>query len=265
MVVVEKSDRIRIGGAGVPVQWRRSPCTSGQEGARTLPQTAYGASPYVDSAPLGTPATQWQIFELAGDGPDVLRLRPHRKGRMVPLIGAGVALYVGGLITWLSYGLRDLGTKDDRWFFVVAGGATLLVVGLAAYLAWGSVVSGDVVFDRRAGTASGRAWTGRGLRDIRVRLADVNCVQFCSRDVVFQDEPGYHTYELNLVVFNPQHPPARRLGLGSHAERTVVAADAARVAGFLGVGVLDDCARSGRYRHDEYDPRQVSPFNVADR
>ena len=236
---------------------------SGPKERATSRQSPHRPAPYIDSAPLNTPATQWQIFHLAGSGPDVLHLRPYKKGRAVALVGGAVALYVGGLLCWLSYAARDLGSKDGRWFFVAVGVMTLLVAGLPVYLGLSNRVSGDVVFDRRAGTARGRVWAGgRWHGAVAFPLGDVTCLQLCSRDIEHPEERGYHTYELNLVLSDP---PGRRLGLGSHAEKKVVDADAARLAAFLGCGVLDDCARAARYRDDAYDPRQVNPFNVADR
>jgi hypothetical protein len=93
-----------------------------------------------------------------------------------------------------------------------------------------------VIFDRRQATIV--VTRGLGVRSTTLPLyafRDIAAVQLCSQ-YVERDDPGYTTYELNLIL---TEPAGERLKLTSHADESRVRADAQRLAHFLEKPLLD--------------------------
>jgi len=188
---------------------------------------------------------------------DCLVLEPERWAalRPLPLLLAGAAGPVAGLV----YLLLEEGRGNAGGVGAIILGAGSLAVSallLAAALAprgfhrW-------VRFDRRTGlmTVSRRpVGFRRRLQAVRShRLADIVGVQLMyagwQSEAVEIGEPGapgsvtyrnYHAYQLNLVVADRAEP---RLNLCSHSDPAWMREAGQRLAGFLGVPVLDQLPR----------------------
>jgi hypothetical protein len=151
------------------------------------------------------------------------------------------ATIVGGWLMLTVLLAADVGSKRPKMRPAYGVAAVAAAVLIAAGVFWNFTggLGADMVFDRRSGLFRGRCWTRRGWRrGVTAPLADIASLQICCRHIQEQDEESYQSYELNIVLSNP---PGERLGLGSHGDAKEVQEDAARLAEFLGCGVLVDC------------------------
>ena len=158
-----------------------------------------------------------------------------------------VGVPVVAILVWLAWRVTDsVYPEKGSWLGPVVAAAVLGAFAVPAFLFMSDRRSADVVFDRRAGTASGTVWTDRGWRHgVTVGLSDIVSLQVCTRRVERGAETNiydYDGYELNVVLSD-----GRRLGLGSHGEPGALAADSERLAAFLGCAVLNNADLTRRF------------------
>lgn len=176
-------------------------------------------------------AANSRTHKLNQPSPDVLRVAATPRSRIVQLLvfGPGVVVLLLGLLGVVSLTQPtgpDLGAAV--LCLTVGGGFTAVSLTLLR--------CPTVTLDRSTGVMSGGR-VGKAAAPARsMPLRQVAAVQIVSGDVSADEGPRFTTYEVNLVVSDP---PGRRITLMSHAEQMHIRDDAAKIAEFLSVPLLD--------------------------
>jgi hypothetical protein len=204
-----------------------------------------------------SPSNPWdgerRAVELKQLSDDCLVLEPMQRAFIWPrfLMLAASAGPIAGLVYMLVEEWQ--GNADLALILILVIGLVLILAMLLLGIAAPGGFKRWLRFDRRAGllTISRRPFGFRGsLRIIRSRpLTDVVCVQLLyggfHSDSVEIGEPGtpgsvvnehYHSYQLNLVFDDRDEP---RYNVATHSDWTWMREAGQKLAGFLGVPVVD--------------------------
>jgi hypothetical protein len=204
----------------------------------------------VDSWPLPVVGTEYRQAELLEEGTDCLVLQPMQRASLGPMVGLLIPI-VGGL----ALGVVILWHAADAGEVVIGGACVIAMLGFLA-LALLATRSHKrwVRFDRRGGQMTVhqyRRMFARAPEIVTTRpLRDIVCVQllYGGFHSYVEDQgtgPGdqpvrqyhqYHSYQMNLVLDDPKE---KRFNLTAHSDWQWLRQTGPRLAGFLGVPVLD--------------------------
>lgn len=190
-------------------------------------------------------AANFRNWALAFPTPDTAGFERTGVGRLFDLVMiiAGVGGIVGGLVAYylVRQGVDEMPERGEleRLLPLLApilpclSGAVISLIGLFRLAGRrGSRIS----FDRGRDMIIATGKTAGTILPGCLSFRDVACLQVCSGMIRSRDS-SYRTYEINLILANP---PGDRIHLVSHADRVPLKADAAKLAEFLAVPLVDD-------------------------
>jgi hypothetical protein len=180
------------------------------------------------------PDMEWTAKSTMASGECDQRLVVTSEGR-IERKATGKAILVGVLFALFGLGGAVLGVVLMRQHSP-AGGLFVLAINSLFFFLGVFLIRRErepAIFDRSAGRFVG----GRGARFTDVALARIRALQILAKRIEYSTKQGRGSYiarELNLVLDD-----GTRANLLCHGDESVLRDDAARLAGFLGVQIVD--------------------------
>jgi serine/threonine protein kinase len=192
-----------------------------------------GKTVWVDTYPLRTSSASFRNKTISQPSPDCLTLRPSRAYRIVFLafLVAGSAGLVGLYFFLKAFSARFSSGLPVLLFWALAVIQFLVFVIPPVYFLF--FRDSETRFDRSTGRVSHPLpWWGRRERPLK----DILAVQVISGGAHLSSNSNYFTYELNLVL---EDPDRQRLNLSNHADAAWTRQAGKQLADFLRVPLLD--------------------------
>jgi len=170
-------------------------------------------------------------------------LRSRRFGQMVlkpslgPRILKAFLLLLGLLFIGIGTALGIAATRKSGWVAGLVGFlfCSLMGVGFIVFARWAA--SPPIVFDRLQRAVRGKSLKLNGRVQGGIPFKQISALQLCSGTVSTGEAHHLLTaFELNLVLVEP---PGERVWLVTRNNKKTLQRDAERLAGFLGVPLLD--------------------------
>ena len=204
---------------------------------RGLPVSLDGQATEVDVRMVRGASANLRTMKLgpAADGRMVLEATFRGRLFQMSFVGIGAMAALAGIGLAVAAALAR-GPNSDVSGMVLGAMVSIILGTVFALLGLTLLARPPVVFDRVSQVVRGKRLRVDGVRVEEIPMEAVGAVQICSGEVSGGEGASYRAFQINLVL---RAPRGSRVALVAQAGERALREDAHRLAGFLGVPLID--------------------------